>query len=168
MSDAVTSAPVLSAESLKKIDREIAKYPADRKESAVMAALVIAQDEKGWLSDETMAFVAKYLGMPAVAVYEVATFYSMYNLKPTGKYKLTICTCLPCGLQGALAAADHLRGKLGIDFNETTPDGHFTLKEGECMGACAMAPVVLVNNKDMRDYMTHEKLDQMIDELGRK
>jgi NADH-quinone oxidoreductase subunit E len=158
----------LSPESLKKIDREVAKYPADRKESAVMAALTIAQDEKGWLSDETMGFVAKYLGMPAVAVYEVATFYSMYNLKPTGKYKLTLCTCLPCGLQGSLAAADHLREKLGIGFNETTPDGHFTLKEGECMGACAMAPVVLVNNKAMHDYMSNEKLDQLVEKLGRE
>ena len=160
--------PMLSAESLKKIDREIAKYPPDQRQSAVMAALVIAQDEKGWLSNDTMDFVAQYLGMPPVAVYEVATFYSMYNREPTGKYKLTICTCLPCGLQGALAAADHLRGKLGIDFNETTPDGHFTLKEGECMGACAMAPVVLVNNKKMHDYMSDEKLDQLIDDLGRK
>jgi NADH-quinone oxidoreductase subunit E len=159
---------MLSADSLKKIDREIAKYPADRKSSAVMSALVIAQDEKGWLSSETMDYVAQYLGMAPVAVYEVATFYSMYNLKPTGKYKLTLCTCLPCGLQGALAAGDHLREKLGIGFNETTPDGHFTLKEGECMGACAMAPVLLVNNKKMLDYMTNEKLDQLIGELGRK
>ena len=159
---------MLNPDSLKKIDREIAKYPPERKDSAVMSALIIAQDEKGWLSSETMDFVAHYLGMPPVAVYEVATFYSMYNREPTGKFKLTICTCLPCGLQGALAAADHLREKLGIDFNETTPDGHFTLKEGECMGACAMAPVVLVNNKKMHDYMTKEKLDQLIDELGRK
>ncbi|HEX5476850.1 MAG TPA: NADH-quinone oxidoreductase subunit NuoE [Burkholderiales bacterium] len=159
---------MLSAESLKKIDREVAKYPPEQKRSAVMSALAIAQDEKGWLATETMDFVAQYLGMPSVAVYEVATFYSMYNREPTGKYKLTICTCLPCGLQGALAAADHLREKLGIDFNETTPDGHFTLKEGECMGACAMAPVLLVNNKKMHDYMSHEKLDRLIDELGRK
>jgi NADH-quinone oxidoreductase subunit E len=156
---------MLSADSLKKIDREIAKYPPERKQSAVMTALVIAQDEKGWLSTETMDFVAHYLGMPAVAVYEVATFYAMYNRQPTGKYKLTICTCLPCGLQGALAAADHLREQLGIDFNETTPDGHFTLKEGECMGACAMAPVVLVNNKKMHDYMTNEKLDRLLKDL---
>ena len=156
---------MLSAESLKKIDREVAKYPPERKQSAVMSALIIAQDEKGWLSTDTMDAVAKYLEMPPVAVYEVATFYSMYNLQPTGKYKLTICTCLPCGLQGALAAADHLREKLGIDFSETTPDGHFTLKEGECMGACAMAPVLLVNNKKMHDYMTDEKLDQLIKDL---
>ena len=156
---------MLSAESLKKIDREIAKYPTDQKQSAVMSALIIAQDEKGWLSTETMDAVAKYLDMPPVAVYEVATFYSMYNLKQTGKYKITVCTCLPCGLQGALAAADHLREKLGIDFNETTADGRFTLKEGECMGACAMAPVLLVNNKKMHDYMSNEKLDALIKEL---
>ena len=155
----------LSVSSLQKIDKEVAKYPPDQKQSAVMGALIIAQDEKGWLSSETMDFVANYLGMPPVAVYEVATFYTMYNLKKTGKYKLTLCTCLPCGLQGALAAADHLREKLGVNFNETTPDGRFTLKEGECMGACAMAPVVLVNNKKMHDYMTNEKLDKLLREL---
>jgi NADH-quinone oxidoreductase subunit E len=156
---------MLTAESLSRIDREIAKYPPDQKQSAVMSALIVAQDEKGWLSSETMDFVAQYLGMPPVAVYEVATFYSMYNLQQTGRYKLTLCTCLPCGLQGALDAADHLRERLGIDFNETTADGRFTLKEGECMGACAMAPVLLVNNKKMLDYMTHEKLDQLIESL---
>jgi NADH-quinone oxidoreductase subunit E len=156
---------MLTTDSLKKIDREVAKYPPEQKKSAVMSALVIAQDEKGWLSNEVMDFVAQYLGMPPVAVQEVATFYSMYNLKPIGRHKLTICTCLPCGLQGSLAAADHLRAKLGIGFNETTADGRFTLKEGECMGACAMAPVVLVNNKKMHDYMSNEKLDQLIENL---
>ena len=155
----------LSSSSLQRIDKEIAKYPPDQKQSAVMGALIAAQDEKGWLSTETMDFVAGYLEMPAVAVYEVATFYGMYNLIPTGKHKLTICTCLPCGLQGSLAAADHLRAKLGIDFGETTADGRFTLKEGECMGACAMAPVVLVNNKKMHDYMSNEKLDALLKEL---
>ena len=156
---------MLSTESLKKIDREIAKYPPEHKQSAVMSALTIAQDEKGWLSSETMDFVARYLGMPPVAVYEAASFYTMYNLAPVGKHKLTLCTCLPCGLQGALAAADHLRDRLGIDFNETTRDGRFTLKEGECMGACAMAPVLLVNNKKMHDYMSHDKLDRLLEEL---
>ena len=156
---------MLSAESLRKIDREIAKYPPDQKQSAVMAALVIAQDEKGWLATETMDFVAGYLGMAPVAVYEVATFYNMYNLQPTGQFKLTICTCLPCGLQGSLEAADHLKARLGVGFNETTADGKFTLKEGECMGACAMAPVVLVNNKRMCDYMSREKLDALVAEL---
>jgi NADH-quinone oxidoreductase subunit E len=156
---------MLSAESLKKIDREIGKYPPDQKRSAVMSALIVAQDEHGWLSPEVMDFVAGYLELPPVLVYEVASFYTMYNLKKVGRHKLTICTCLPCGLQGALDAADHLQAKLGIGFNETTPDGRFTLKEGECMGACAMAPVVLVNNKKMHDYMTHEKLDRLIEGL---
>ena len=155
----------LSVDSLRKIEKEVAKYPADQKQSAVMSALIVAQDEHGWLPPEVMDFVARYLDMAPVAVYEVATFYTMYNLKPTGRHKLTLCTCLPCGLQGALAAADHLREKLGVDFDETTPDGRFTLKEGECMGACAMAPVVLVNNKKMHDYMTHEKLDQLLEKL---
>lgn len=155
----------LSVTSLQKIDKEIAKYPADQKQSAVMSALIIAQDEKGWLATETMDFVAGYLGMAPVAVYEVATFYGMYNLRPTGKHKLTICTCLPCGLQGSLAAADHLKARLGIDFGETTADGRYTLKEGECMGACAMAPVVLVNNKKMHDWMSNEKLDALLKEL---
>ena len=156
---------MLTTDSLRKIDREIAKYPPEQKQSAVMSALIIAQDEQGWLSSEVMDYVASYLDMPPVAVYEVATFYSMYNLEKMGRHKLTLCTCLPCGLQGALAAADHLRERLGIDFNETTPDGRFTLKEGECMGACAMAPVLLVNNKKMHDYMTHEKLDQLLEKL---
>jgi len=156
---------MLTPASLQKIDREVAKYPAEQKQSAVMASLVIAQDEKGWLATETMDFVAQYLGMAPVAVYEVATFYNMYNLAPTGKFKLTICTCLPCGLQGSLAAADHLKQKLGVDFNETTADGRFTLKEGECMGACAMAPVVLVNNKRMCDYMSNDKLDELVEDL---
>ena len=156
---------MLSAESLQRIDREIAKYPGDQKQSVVMAALIIAQDERGWLASETMDFVAQHLGMAPVAVYEVASFYGMYNLRPTGKYKLTVCTCLPCGLQGALDAADHLKARLGIDFGETTADGLFTLKEGECMGACAMAPVVLVNNKKMHDCMTNGKLDGLVEEL---
>jgi len=155
----------LSAKAVELINKETQKYPADQRQSAVMIALIIAQDEKGWLSTETMDEVAGVLGMAPVAVYEVATFYGMYNLKPTGQHKLTICTCLPCGLQGSLAAADHLKAKLGIDFNETTPDGRFTLKEGECMGACAMAPVVLVNNKKMHDCMSNEKLDALLKEL---
>jgi NADH-quinone oxidoreductase subunit E len=130
-----------------------------------MGALIVAQDEKGWLSTETMDFVARYLGMPSVAVYEVASFYTMYNLKPAGRYKLTICTCLPCGLQGSLDAADHLKRKLGVEFNEVTPDGRFSVREGECMGACAMAPVILVNNKRMCDTMSHEKIDALLKEL---
>src|SRR5512135_2434009 len=131
---ATRTSAMLSQDSLKRIDREVAKYPPDQKQSAVMAALAIAQDEKGWLSTDTMEFVAGYLGMPPVAVYEVATFYGMYDLQPAGKYKLTVCTNLPCALSGANHAADYLKRKLGVDFNETTADGRFTLKEGECMG----------------------------------
>lgn len=159
---------MLSAESLAKIDREIAKYPAGQRQSAVMAALIIAQDQLGWLPPEALEAVAGYLGMPAVAVHEVATFYNMYNLEPVGRHKLTICTCLPCGLGGALDAAEHLKRRLGIDYNQTTPDGKFTLKEGECMGACAMSPVVLVNNKRMCDHMSGDRLDALIDELAKK
>ena len=156
---------MLSEDSLKKIDREIAKYPPDRKASAVIAALAVAQDEKGWLSTETMDFVASYLGMPPIAVYEVATFYEMYNTKPIGRHKLTICTNLPCALQGAAKAAKHLKESLGIDFGETTSDGLFTLKEGECFGACGDAPVMLVDNKHMSSWMSDEKIDALLSEL---
>jgi NADH-quinone oxidoreductase subunit E len=156
---------LLSAAALAKIDREIAKFPADQKQSAVMAALAIAQDEHGWLSKDLMEEVANYLGMPPIAVYEVATFYTMYNTQPAGRFKITVCTNLPCALSGATHAAAHLKQKLGIDFNETTKDGRFTLKEGECMGACGDAPVLLVNNKRMCSFMSDTKLDALIDEL---
>jgi NADH-quinone oxidoreductase subunit E len=158
---------MLSAESIERIDRELAKYPADQRQSAVMSALAIAQDEKGWLAPETMDFIAHYIGMPPIAVYEVATFYNMYNLQPLGKYKITICTNLPCALSGANDAAMHMKQKLGIGFNETTPDGAFTLKEGECMGACGDAPVLLVNNKRMCSFMSNENLDQLLEELSK-
>src|SRR5687768_1537219 len=158
---------MLSAQSLKKIDREITKYPADQRQSAVMSALAIAQDEKGWLATETMDFVAGYLGMPPIAVYEVATFYGMYNLQPLGKFKITVCTNLPCALSGANEAVAHFRKKLGIDFNETTADGKFTLKEGECMGACGDAPVLLVNNKRMCSFMSNDSIDQLLEELSK-
>ena len=155
----------LSEQAVKKIDREIAKYPADQKQSAVMAALAIAQDEAGWLTPEVMQDVASYLGMPAIAVQEVATFYAMYNLKPTGKHKITICTNLPCALSGGEAAANYLKEKLGVDFLGTTSDGTFTLKEGECMGACGDSPVLLVNNKRMCSHMSNEKIDALVEEL---
>jgi len=157
---------VLSADSLKKIDLAIAKYPPEQKQSAVMAALTVAQDEKGHLSTDVMNFVAAYLGMPPIAVYEVASFYAMYDLKPVGKTKVCICTNLPCALSGAEDAAEHLKKKLGIDWNETTSDGRFTLKEGECFGACGDAPVMLVNNKTMLSFMTPDKIDKWIAEKG--
>jgi NADH-quinone oxidoreductase subunit E len=153
---------MLSPEALKKIDQAIAKYPPEQKQSAVMAALTLAQDEKGHLSTEVMDFVASYLGMPPIAVYEVASFYAMYDLKPVGKHKLCICTNLPCALSGAEDAAEHLKKRLGIDWNETTADGRFTLKEGECFGACGDAPVMLLNNKTMLSFMTPDKIDEWI------
>jgi NADH-quinone oxidoreductase subunit E len=156
---------LLSADAYRKIDRELTKYPPEHKSSAVMAALAIAQDELGWLSKEVMAEVADYLEMPAIAVYEVATFYAMYNLEPTGRFKITVCTNLPCALSGANEAARHLKQKLGVGFNETTADGNFTLKEGECMGACGDAPVLLVNNHRMCSFMSNEKLDALLNEL---
>src|SRR6476620_3222820 len=156
---------VLSEQAYKKIDREIAKFPADQKQSAVMAALAIAQDEAGWLSPEVMEAVAAYLDMAPIAVQEVATFYAMYNLEPVGKRKITICTNLPCALSGGENAAHYLKQKLGIGYRETTADGQFTLQEGECMGACGDAPVLLVNNKRMCSLMSDEKIDALLEEL---
>ncbi|MDR2240103.1 MAG: NADH-quinone oxidoreductase subunit NuoE [Zoogloeaceae bacterium] len=157
---------MLSQDALQKIDREIAKYPADQKQSAVMAALAIAQMEQGWLSTGVMEEVARYLGMAPAAVYEVASFYNMYDLAPVGKYKITVCTNLPCALSGGVHAADYLKQKLGIGFNETTADGRFTLKEGECMGACGDAPVLLVNNVRMCSFMQPEKIDALLGECA--
>jgi NADH-quinone oxidoreductase subunit E len=159
--------PPLSADAYRAIDREIAKYPPDQKQSAVMAALAIAQGERGWLSRETMEEVAAYLGMPPIAVYEVASFYTMYNLAPVGRHKITVCTNLPCALSGGARAAQHLKQRLGIGFNETSADGFFTLKEGECMGACGDAPVLLVDNTRMASFMSDERLDALLDELRR-
>ncbi|HMV54718.1 MAG TPA: NADH-quinone oxidoreductase subunit NuoE [Rhodocyclaceae bacterium] len=156
---------MLSQDALKKIDREIAKYPADQKQSAAMASLAIAQEEKGWLSNETIEFVASYLGMQPIALYEVASFYNMYDLSPVGKYKITVCTNLPCALSGGYDAAEYVQKKLGIGFNETTADGRYTLKEGECMGACGDAPVLLVNNTRMCSWMTPEQIDKLLAEL---
>lgn len=156
---------MLTTESLKKIDLEIAKYPLEQKQSAVMAALAIAQEQVGWLSPEAIESVANYLGMAPMAAYEVASFYNMYDLKPVGKYKLTVCTNLPCMLSGGVDAGEYLRKKLGIGFNETTPDGKFTLKEGECMGACGDAPVMLVNNRQMCSCMLPEQIDKLLAEF---
>ncbi len=156
---------LLTEQSYKKIDRELAKYPADQRQSAVMAALAIAQDELGWLAPETMQDLADYIGMPAIAVQEVATFYNMYNTKPVGKYKISVCTNLPCALSGGERAAHHLKAKLGIDYRETSADGQFTLVEGECMGACGDAPVMLVNNKRMCSWMSNDKIDALVEEL---
>ena len=159
---------VLSADAIAKIDREIAKFPAERKASAVIAALAIAQQEIGWISKEVAESVASYLDMPPIAVWEVATFYGMFNLEKPGRYKITICTNLPCALQGAEVAAVHLKKKLKLAFNQTSADGRFTLKEGECMGACGDAPVCIVNDRDMMSFMTPAKLDELLEELKNK
>lgn len=156
---------MLTQESLHKIDRELAKYPEDQRRSAVMGALRIAQEEHGWLSNELMQCVADYLRIPAVQVLEVATFYNMYNLKPVGKYKLMVCTNLPCALSGGVDAADYLKEKLGVGFGETTADGKYTLEEGECMGACGDAPVIIVNNHKMCSHMSKAAIDQKLAEL---
>jgi len=156
---------MLSAESLKRIDREIAKYPVEEKRSAVMAALRIAQEEKSWLSNELIEYVASYLQIPPIQALEVATFYGMYNLNPVGKYKLTVCTNLPCALSGGVNAAEYLKEKLGIGFGETTSDGKYTLMEGECMGACGDAPVILLNNHKMCSFMTPDAIDKKLAEL---
>jgi len=158
---------LLSTDSLRRIDFEIAKYPAEHKQSAVIAALAIAQDQIGWLPPEVITEIADYLQMPPIAVFEVASFYSMYNLQPPGRCKITLCTNLPCALSGANTAAEHLKQRLGIGFGETTADGQFTLKEGECLGACGDAPVLLVNNKRMESLMSEERLNALIDEFKR-
>jgi len=156
---------LLSEQAYQRIDRELAKFPDDQKRSAIMASLAIAQDEKGWVSLDVINDVAAYIGVPAIAVQEVATFYNMFDTHPVGRFKITVCTNLPCALRDGVKAADYIKQKLGIDFHETTPDGLFTLMEGECMGACGDAPVVLMNNKHMCVRMSPEKIDAMISEL---
>jgi len=147
------------------IERNVAKYPPEQKQSAVMAALIAAQTEIGWVSSDVIETIASILSMPRIAVEEVATFYNMYDTKPVGKYKLVICTNLPCQLTHGETAATHLKETLGIGYNETTPCGTFTLKEGECMGACGDSPVMLVNNKRMCSFMSNEKIDALLAEL---
>jgi NADH-quinone oxidoreductase subunit E len=156
---------LLSENAYKKIDAELTKYPADKKQSALIAALAIAQDEKGWVSTEVIQDIALYLEQPPIAVQEVATFYNMFDIKPVGKFKITVCTNLPCALSHGDATAAYLQKKLGIAFRETTPDGMFTLIEGECMGACGDSPVLLVNNKHMCIRMSTDRIDSMLEEL---
>ena len=156
---------MLSPESIAKIENELTKYPANRRQAAVIAALHIAQEEKGWLSQDTIAYVADYLGIPAIAALEVATFYSMFQLEQMGKYKITVCTNISCMLRDSDVIVDHLNKCLGIGFNQTTPDGKFTLKEGECMGACGGAPLFHINNTKMYEYLTPAKIDEILEGL---
>ncbi|MCD8503683.1 MAG: NADH-quinone oxidoreductase subunit NuoE [Burkholderiaceae bacterium] len=157
---------LLSEQAYKKIDRELAKYPDDQKQSAIMAALAIAQEEKGWVSPEVIEDVAKYLGQPPILVQENATFYNMFDVKPVGRFKITVCTNLPCALRDGEKTMDYIKQKLGIQVGQTTPDGQFTLVEGECMGACGDSPVLLVNNQHMCVRMAPEKIDAMLTELS--
>ncbi len=156
---------MISESTKARFAREVAKFPAEQKQSAVMACLSIVQQEQGWVSPEGELAVAEYLGMPVMAVHEVTTFYNMYNQKPVGQFKLNVCTNLPCQLRGGLQALQHLEGKLGVQAGETTADGLFTLQPSECQGACADAPVLLVNDRHMCSFMGHDKLDQLIDSL---
>lgn len=156
---------LLSEESYQKIEKELAKFPATKKRSAAIAALTIAQEEKGWLSPEVMQEIADYLGVPAIAIEEVASFYSMFDTKPVGKYKIAVCTNLPCEMNGSNEAVAYLKKKLNIEFGETTPNGMFTLVESECMGACGDGPVILVNNRNMYMRMSKEKIDKLLEEL---
>jgi len=157
--------PLLSEQAYQRIAREVAKFPPDQKQSAVMAALAIAQEEIGWVSQSVVDDVAGYLSMTPIAVWEVATFYNMYDTRQPGRFKLGICTCLPCALRDGEKAAAYLKSELGIGFGETTADGRFTLVETECLGACGDSPVMLVNNKRMCSFMSAEKIDALLDEL---
>ena len=148
-----------------RFDREVAKYPPDQAQSAVMACLAIVQQEQGWVSSDSERAVAEHLGMAPIAVHEITTFYNMYNQKPLGTYKLNVCTNLPCQLRGGAQALQHLEATLGIRMGETTPDGLITLQQSECQGACADAPVLLVNDRTMCSFMSHERLDALVDGL---
>jgi NADH-quinone oxidoreductase subunit E len=156
---------MLTDQTKQRFDREVAKYPADQKQSAVMACLAILQQERGWVSEDSQEEVAHYLGMPAIAVQEVASFYNMYNQSPVGKFKLNVCTNLPCQLRDGEKALAYLQQKLGIKDGETTADGLFSLAKCECLGACADAPVMLVNDREMVSFMSNAKLDQLVDGL---
>jgi NADH-quinone oxidoreductase subunit E len=156
---------MISDSTRARFAREVAKFPADQKQSAVMACLSIVQQELGWVSPDSEQVVAEVLGMPVMAVHEVTTFYNMYNQKPVGKFKLNVCTNLPCQLRGGQKALEHLERKLGVHAGETTLDGLFTLQPSECQGACADAPVLLVNDRHMCSFMSHDKLDQLVDSL---
>jgi len=159
---------MLSEQVRAKTDQELKKYPPDRKQSAVMSALRFVQDEKGWIDTSDMADVAAYLDMPQMSVYEVATFYNMYNLKPMGRHTLTVCTNLSCQLVGAMETLSYIKSKLGIGVGEVTADGKFGLREGECQNVCDEAPLFMINNKKTCGHLTKEKIDQILAELDKE
>jgi NADH-quinone oxidoreductase subunit E len=154
-----------SEATLARFAKEVAKYPADQKQSAVMACLAIVQHEQGHVSREAEEGIAAYLGMPPIAVHEVTTFYNMYNQQPVGTFKLNVCTNLPCQLRDGQKALDHLCKKLGVQPYGTTADGKITVQPSECLGACADAPVMLVNDRQMLSFMSNERLDELVDTL---
>ena len=156
---------MLSKQAIEKIDYELTKYPADKRQAAVMSALRIVQTERGWLSKESISEVAQYLRIPDIAALEVASFYNMYDLEPVGRHKITICTNISCMLRDSDVIVDHLQTKLNVGFNEVTADGKFCLKEGECMGACGGAPLMIVNNHTMHEFLTVDKVDAILDGL---
>lgn len=164
-SDTTLHSKPLSAATIARFDRELAKYPDDQKQSAVMACLAIVQQEQGFVSADSERAIAAHLDMAPMAVHEVSTFYNMYNLQPVGKYKINVCTNLPCQLRHGQGALEYVCKKLGVEVGGTTADGMFTVQPGECMGACADAPVLLVNDRNMCSYMSHDKIDQLIDGL---
>jgi NADH-quinone oxidoreductase subunit E len=155
----------LSDATRARFDREVAKYPADQKQSAVMACLSILQQEQGYVSADGERLIADYLGMPPIAVHEVTTFYNMYNQQPLGTFKLNVCTNLPCQLRNGQGALNHLCEKLGVEEGGTTADGLFTVQKSECLGACADAPVMLVNDRQMCSFMDNQRLDALVDTL---
>ena len=164
-----TAGAALSEATRARFAREVAKYPADQQQSAVMACLAIVQQEQGWVSPESEAAVADYLGMAPIAVHEVTTFYNMYNQRPLGRYKLNVCTNLPCQLRdGADGAGPSRAASWASRMGETTADGMFTLQQSECLGACADSPVMLVNDRTMCSFMSNDKLDQLIDSAARR
>ena len=156
---------MISEQTKVRFAKEVAKYPADQKQSAVMACLAIVQQEQGWVSQEAEAAIAAHLGMPQIAVHEVTTFYNMYNQQPVGQFKLNVCTNLPCALRNGEGALQHLCGKLGVEPYGTTEDGVFTVQPSECLGACADAPVMLVNDREMLSFMDETRLDELVDTL---
>ncbi len=160
------SAPYAFSEATtQRFEREVAKYPADQRQSAVMACLAIIQQEQGYISPESEKALADYLGMPAIAVHEVTTFYNMYNQKPVGRFKINVCTNLPCQLRDGQSALEHLCKRLGVEEGETTADGVITLQQSECLGACADSPVLLVNDRKMCSFMDHQRLDALVELL---
>jgi NADH-quinone oxidoreductase subunit E len=164
-----TEQPLISENAKKEIDGWLKKYPSDQKRSAVLSALRIVQEEHGgWLTNDHMDAVAEYLDLPKIAVYEVGTFYGMFNLKPVGKYRLAVCNNISCMLNGSEEITEHLEKILGIKMGETTCDGNFTLKEGECLASCVRAPVLQLNDKDFHDNLTIEKVDELIEDLKKR